>query len=390
MKNTFQKTFLAFAFLLVANFVMAQAPQGIPYQAVARDNAGNLIKNQNIALRFSIHDGTANGAVVYSETHSVTTDALGLFSVKIGGGTSSGTFANINWGSGAKFTQVALDVTGGSNFIDMGTTQMMSVPYALYAANANVPGVPGPQGPTGPTGATGSVGSVTAISGTSNANGATISGGNLTLTPASATNGGIVTNGTQTFAGNKTFTGTTTANSFVKTDGTASQYLMADGSTSVGMPSGIILPFAGSASAVPVGYLLCDGSEVSRTTFSNLFAILSVSWGSGNGNTTFNLPDLRGRFMRGVDGTAGNDPDAASRTAIKTGGNVGNNVGSVQADELKSHSHPIRSNPASAQFGSGPVFASINFANTTSNTTSLFGGTETRPKNVNVNYIIKI
>ena len=189
----------------------AQAPQGIPYQAVARDNAGNLIKNQNISLRFSIHDGTASGAVVYSETHSVTTDALGLFAVNIGGGTSSGTLADVNWGSGAKFTQVELDVTGGDNYTDMGTTQMMSVPYALYAANANVPGVPGPQGvtgatgATGPSGATGSVGSVTAISGTSNANGATISEGNLTLTPASATNGGIVTAGTQTFGGVKTF-----------------------------------------------------------------------------------------------------------------------------------------------------------------------------------------
>jgi uncharacterized protein (TIGR02145 family) len=194
MKTKFQKTLVAFAFLLVANFVMAQVPQGIPYQAVARDNAGNLIKNQNIALRFSIHDGTANGAVVYSETHSVTTDALGLFSVKIGGGTSSGTFANINWGSGAKFTQVALDVTGGSNFIDMGTTQMMSVPYALYA---------------GSSGNSSSV-STGAIGQNSSSNGAIITNGVLSLTPADATNGGIVTNGTQTFAGSKTFSGNVT------------------------------------------------------------------------------------------------------------------------------------------------------------------------------------
>ncbi len=113
----------------------AQAPQGIPYQAVARDNAGNLIKNQSISLRFSIHDGTETGTVVYSETHSVTTDALGLFSVNIGGGASSISFANINWGSGSKFTQVELDVTGGSNYINMGTTKMMSVPYALYAGS---------------------------------------------------------------------------------------------------------------------------------------------------------------------------------------------------------------------------------------------------------------
>ena len=129
-------------YLLLTLFVItaiqmanAQAPQGIPYQAVARNNAGNLIKNQPISLRFSIHDGSTGGTVVYSETHSVTTDALGLFSVNIGGGTSSSTLADVSWGSGAKFTQVELDVTGGSNFVDMGTTQMMSVPYALYAAS---------------------------------------------------------------------------------------------------------------------------------------------------------------------------------------------------------------------------------------------------------------
>ena len=215
MKNKFQKTLLALAFLLVANFVMAQAPQGIPYQAVARDNAGNLIKNQNIAVRFSIHDGTANGTVVFTETHSVTTDALGLFAVNIGGGTSSGTLADVNWGSGAKFTQVELDVTGGSNFIDMGTTQMMSVPYALYA---------------GSSGNSSSV-SMGAIGQTSSGNGATITNGVLSLTPADGNNGGIVTNGTQTFAGNKTFSGTTTASSFKRSGGTPSQILMADGST---------------------------------------------------------------------------------------------------------------------------------------------------------------
>ena len=133
-------------YLLLTLFVItaiqmanAQAPQGIPYQAVARDNAGNLIKNQPISLRFSIHDGSTGGTVVYSETHSVTTDALGLFSVNIGGGTSSSTLADVSWGSGAKFTQVELDVTGGSNFVDMGTTQMMSVPYALYAASGGTP-----------------------------------------------------------------------------------------------------------------------------------------------------------------------------------------------------------------------------------------------------------
>ena len=165
----------------------AQAPQGIPYQAVARDNAGNLIKSQIIALRFTIHDGSTAGPVVYSETHSVTTDELGLFSVNIGGGASTETLAAVNWGSGAKFTQVEVDVTGGSNYTDMGTTQMMSVPYALYAGSA------------------GSATSMGSIGDSPTANGGTITSGVLNLTPADASNGGIVTTGDQTFAGAKTF-----------------------------------------------------------------------------------------------------------------------------------------------------------------------------------------
>ncbi|HYV92654.1 MAG TPA: kelch repeat-containing protein [Chitinophagales bacterium] len=138
MKKLSILVLLALCFAFQMN---AQAPQAIPYQAVARDNNGNLIANQNISLRFSIHDGTAGGTVEYSETQIVTTNALGLFSVNIGQGTVvSGTFTGINWSSGSKFTQVELDVAGGSAYIDMGTTQMLSVPYALFAGSStNIP-----------------------------------------------------------------------------------------------------------------------------------------------------------------------------------------------------------------------------------------------------------
>lgn len=114
-----------------------QAPQVIPYQAVARDNAGNLITNQNISLRFSIHDATAGGTVVYQETQTATTNVLGLFSVNVGQGiVVTGTFSSINWGGGSKFIQVEMDASGGITYIDMGTQQMLSVPYALYAATS--------------------------------------------------------------------------------------------------------------------------------------------------------------------------------------------------------------------------------------------------------------
>ena len=120
----------------IFNLSLAQAPQAIPYQAVARNNAGTPIASQNISLRFSIHDVTAGGTVVYQETQTATTNALGSFSVNIGQGTPlTGTLAGVNWGNGAKFIQVEFDPAGGTNFTDMGTQQMLSVPYALFSAS---------------------------------------------------------------------------------------------------------------------------------------------------------------------------------------------------------------------------------------------------------------
>ena len=146
-------TLLFTALLIAAN---AQAPQGMNYQAVARNSQGTLLLSQPIGLRFSIRDGSLTGTVVYSETQTATTDAFGSFSTVIGSGTPvTGTFASIPWATGSKFMQVEMDITGGTNFVDMGTSQLMSVPYALYAQTSGNIGVTGPTGVTGATGATG-------------------------------------------------------------------------------------------------------------------------------------------------------------------------------------------------------------------------------------------
>ncbi len=126
---------LLFSILAVVNIAYAQAPNAIPYQGVARNAAGNILAAQPISLRVSIHDISASGTVVFSETHAVTTTALGLFNVNIGSGTAvTGTLAAVNWGSGAKYIQVEMDATGGTSYADMGTTKLNSVPYALYAS----------------------------------------------------------------------------------------------------------------------------------------------------------------------------------------------------------------------------------------------------------------
>ena len=80
---------------------------------------------------------------------------------------------------------------------------------------------------------------------------------------------------------------------------------------------------------------MCDGSAVSRTAYASLFAAIGTNYGAGDGSSTFNVPDLRGQFLRGVDGSAGVDPDKATRTALKSGGNTGNNVGSVEGQGTK-------------------------------------------------------
>lgn len=122
-----------FLALFPALALLSQSPQGIPYQAVMRNADGSVMANSPVNLTFMIHDGTFNGTVVYQESHALTSNAQGLVSCVIGNGTASqGTFASINWGSGAKFLHVMMGTT------DLGTQQMLSVPYALYAGTTAV------------------------------------------------------------------------------------------------------------------------------------------------------------------------------------------------------------------------------------------------------------
>lgn len=148
-------TILLFFYCCFFSTVQAQAPQQFNYQAVARDGLGNLITNQPVQVRFSIRDITSNGNIVYSEIQSLTTNAYGLFTAAIGSGNViSGNFSQVDWGNDAKYLQVEIDPAGGNAFTDLGATQLLSVPYALYANTGN-PGPQGPQGDQGPQGTSG-------------------------------------------------------------------------------------------------------------------------------------------------------------------------------------------------------------------------------------------
>ncbi len=119
--------------------IYAQAPQGLNYQAVAYNASGVAVTNQLLGVRLSILDGSATGTLVYQETQNPTTDNTGLFSIVIGNGTVvSGAFNTINWGNGSKWLKTEIDITGGTNYVVIGTSQFMSVPYSLYANAAGV------------------------------------------------------------------------------------------------------------------------------------------------------------------------------------------------------------------------------------------------------------
>jgi|GEM_PF-640482 len=127
------KLLLLFA-ILFSGFAFAQVPQGISYQAIALNGSGNPVISSNVGIRLSVLDNSATGTVLYTETQTRTTNPQGLFNLVIGQGTATfGVFANINWKTNFKFLKVEMDVAGGTNYALMGTTQLLTVPYAMAA-----------------------------------------------------------------------------------------------------------------------------------------------------------------------------------------------------------------------------------------------------------------
>ncbi len=124
--------------MLFAFCLQAQAPQKFSYQTVIRNASNQLLVGQTVGIKISILQGSANGSAVYSETHAPQTNANGLATLEIGGGSLlSGNFANINWANGPFFVKTETDPNGGNNYTITNTSQLLSVPYALYASSAN-------------------------------------------------------------------------------------------------------------------------------------------------------------------------------------------------------------------------------------------------------------
>ncbi|MCP4498917.1 MAG: tail fiber protein [Deltaproteobacteria bacterium] len=189
--------------------------------------------------------------------------------------------------------------------------------------------------------------------------------------------------------------------------------------SSSGIPPGMIMPFAGSTADVPAGWLFCDGSNVERATYPALYAAIGNAHGSADGSH-FNLPDFRGRFLRGTSNSTTRDPNRNTRTAAATGGNTGNAVGSIQDDATSRPSSAFTSNTTGhhnhnngnynrlmilgsnsrcdRSFSSGDTScsepdlgtsATLSSGGNHAHTITGGGDSETRPTNANVNFVVK-
>ena len=226
-----KRIFILAVLLLSFAYGNAQSPQKMSFQAVIRNSSNSLVSNLPIGLRVSILQGTPSGTIVYSETQTANTNVNGLVTIQIGGGNIiQGDFSTIEWANGPYFIQTETDVNGGTNYTITSTTQLLSVPYALFAqtSGSSIPGpqglqgiagtngtngadgATGPAGPQGPIGLTGAQGiqgikgdtgltgaqGPQGVAGTNGADGASGPAGPIGLTGAQGPQGVAGTNGT--------------------------------------------------------------------------------------------------------------------------------------------------------------------------------------------------
>lgn len=202
-----KKSVLFFIFFL--SFTCAVAQEAISYQAIARDNSGAIISNQNISVKFEIRQGSMTGTSVFSETHTATTNQFGLFTLNIGS-VSTSQFQAINWAAMPFFMEVSIDPAGGTSFTSVGNQQLMSVPYALYAKTAGNAGMTPTISINSPNTVTSSAGSYTitvpAAASYSAGIGIAISGGIISNTATATTPTITGTGATTVTSSGNTFT----------------------------------------------------------------------------------------------------------------------------------------------------------------------------------------
>jgi len=268
---------------LAGNILLAQAPGSFNYQGVARSSTGIPLATQSISIQASILQDNASGTAVYTETQNTITTAQGYFTLQIGGGTATlGSFGAINWGNGhSKWLQISIDPAGGTNFTLTGSSQLVSVPFALYSArSASAPLALKAKAPLSI-----SHDSVMINPGTQVGDLISWDGDNWVAVQPPAPKGdtSISINNMQPYLG-------------------LSYCIALEGI----FPSrnGGSDPFLGEIDIYPYnfeprGWAYCDGQLLSIAQNTALFSLLGTTYG-GNGTVNFALPDLRGRVPIGA------------------------------------------------------------------------------------------
>lgn len=403
MKKLSIPLFFLFSFLFFLTPLFSQPGKAkLNYQAVIRDPVTfEGLGNTSVDLRFQIFDAVVGGNIVYQEDFiNKSTDKYGVVNLQIG------EYGNIplkslNWGLVAYYINIQMRLPGQSVFMDISSnrTQLVSTTYAIFAARSDT------------------------------ASYAMASPQNIYMAGP-----GIQINGNQIVNAAPDQTVTISPGNGIIVNGAYPDFSIAQNNTGL-IPPGSIVAYGGLTP--PAGWLFCDGSLLPKTDplYAGLYAALGTSFG---GNAThFNLPDFRGRFLRGVSGTSGLDPDVTTRQAMNPGGNSGNAVGSVQEiatampyDDFSlstdgnhshsgtttsngSHNHDWSKTYATNEDGSGHTSIlwdadiegtktittttdgshthNLNIGSSGSHSHSITGGdVETRPINAYVNYIIKL
>src|SRR5574343_142229 len=292
-----KKKLLLVGALLMGAYTFAQAPQKMSYQAVVRNGSNALVSNSPVGVKISVLQGSASGTAAYVETQNVTTNANGLATFQIGNGTVvSGTMAGIDWANGPYFIKTETDPTGGTNYTIAGTSELLSVPYALYSANGTPgpQGIQGPAGPAGPAGADGANGT-NGIDGLDGADGVGIAS--------------TVDNGNGTFT--LTYTDGTTFTTSNLTGPTG-----ATGATGATGPAG---PIAGSDTQIIFNNAGTAGAS-SNLTWNNGTSALNVIGKTTTNN--FNLASAAGSGTRYLTTDNNGDISAVAFPGITGSGNA--------------------------------------------------------------------
>ena len=297
------KKLLTLILALNTLLLKAQAPEKMTYQAVIRDGSNNLVVNTTIGSRITILQGSTSGTSAYVETHNGSTNANGLITLEVGSGTLvSGNFASIDWANGPYFIKTENDLFGGSNYTINATTQLMSVPYALYAKNSGS-SIPGPQGPQGPQGPAGADSQTLSISG----NTLSISGGNSITLPSSSGNGGSLDQAYD-FGGSGLGRTITTDAGSVQINNSGSNTTALEINSAVNNSSGVLSTHTGLGVAF----------RAESTNPSNSFSAIQ----SNTNSTNANVAAILGNNSGGGYGVSGQIPSTASGFAAVYGSNL--------------------------------------------------------------------